>query len=336
MIDMQTTEDQEEIIEAVSLFLIERLPVSRHRKAELGGRMEPGMLKEIAGLGWIGLGVPEETGGHGRTLIDDMLLSREFGRYLAPMSLFASVLAARLAAGAGRTDLAKLFIAGESKVAIAIRCDDPRLADALLIVDAPDAEWVVGLTAESAYLMSCADLPPPELLQPTDASIDLARRNTIVGATIVSGGKAAFIESLLLGSAVLVGMAEATRDMAVAYAKNREQFGQPIGAFQAIKHMCADMALRSEAAKCLLFFAAIEVEGENSPAPMHVAAAKVMAADASMLNAYANIQVHGGTGFTVESDAHLYVKRTHVLEQILGPQRWHQSLLGKGKALLQP
>lgn len=336
MIDMQTTEDQEQIIEAVSLFLAERLPVSRHQKAEFGGRMEPGMLKEIAGLGWFGLGVPEEAGGHGRTLIDDMLVSREFGRHLAPMSLFASVLGARLAAGAGRTDLAKRFIAGESKVAIAVRCDDPRLADALLIVDSPDAEWAVGLADESAYLVSCADLSPSEVLRPTDASIDLARRTTNIGAMIVGGGNTAFTESLLLGSAVLVGMAEATRDMAVAYAKNREQFGQPIGAFQAIKHMCADMALRSEAAKCLLFFAAIEVERDSSPAPMHAAAAKVMAADASMLNAHANIQVHGGTGFTVESDAHLYVKRTLVLEQILGPQRWHQSLLGKGKALLQP
>jgi alkylation response protein AidB-like acyl-CoA dehydrogenase len=130
---------------------------------------------------------------------------------------------------------------------------------------------------------------------------------------------------------MMAGMAEATRDMAVGYAKLREQFGQAIGAFQAIKHICADAALRAEAATCQLMFAAIETQKQSSLAPMHVTAAKLTAADALLQNAAANIQVHGGIGFTAECDAHLYMKRAHVLEQLLGSQRWHQSVMGKGQ-----
>jgi len=332
MIDMQVTDEQEVIIEAVALFLAERLPVSRYRKADPGAPLDLAMLKEIAGMGWIGLGISEDLGGHGRTFIDDMLVCRELGRGLAPMPLFAAIVGARLTTAAGRADLAKRIIDGDGKVAIAIRCGDTSKQRELLVVDAPDADWLVGLTADGAYLASCA-CGPGALLPATDVSIDLAHRTIGENEIIVRLGRSAFDESVLLGTSLLVGMAEATRDMAVGYAKNREQFGQPIGAFQAIKHICADMALRAEAAKCLLFFAGIEFEGKSAAARMHISAAKVMAADASMLNAQANIQIHGGAGFTFESDAHLYVKRAHVLEQILGPQHRYRSVLGSGSAM---
>lgn len=331
MIDMQPTRDQLQIIDAVSRFLAERLPVSRHRKNHLGGKMEAGLLREIAGLGWIGLGVSENAGGYGYSLLDDVLVCRELGRGLAPMSLFAAVLGARLAEKAGRAGLAARFISGESRAAIAVRSENPAAEESILAVDSLEADWILGLTHDSAYLAPCADFALIEQLPPIDTSIDLERRRVNTPASLVRVSHEGYMEALLLGSAMLVGMAEATRDMAVAYAKTREQFGQAIGAFQSIKHICADTALRAEAAKCQLFFASIELEEKTPSALMHVTAAKITAADACLLNSGANIQVHGGTGFTVECDAHLYVKRAHVLEQILGSQRWHQSLLGSGE-----
>jgi alkylation response protein AidB-like acyl-CoA dehydrogenase len=111
----------------------------------------------------------------------------------------------------------------------------------------------------------------------------------------------------------------------VEYAEARVQFGQPIGAYQAVKHSCADMAIRAEAAASELFFAALAFEGARTDAAFQVSAAKVVAADAARCNAAANVQIHGGMGFTFEQDAHLYVKRSHVLEHAFGSSTYHLS-----------
>jgi alkylation response protein AidB-like acyl-CoA dehydrogenase len=331
MIDMQPTSDQQEVIDAVARFLTQNLPVSRYRRMDTALPLAPSVVKEIVELGWIGLGVPEKAGGAGFTLIDDLLVCRELGRQLAPLSLFAAVAGARVAAKAGRDDLASGIISGQKRVAVAVRCAALGDTSGLLLADAVDSASIVGLTDESAYLVMARDLGPSEPVKSLDVSATLEKRSLPTGVKVVDGGPGAAVETMLLGSALLVGMAEAARDQAVAYAKEREQFGQAIGAFQAIKHICADAALRAEAAKCLLFFAAIEAEADGHDAPMHAIAAKIMAADACMLNAGSNIQIHGGAGFTDELDAHLYVKRAHIIEHILGSQRWHQSVLGKSQ-----
>ncbi|MGJ3627928.1 acyl-CoA dehydrogenase family protein [Sphingomonas sp. MMS24-JH45] len=120
--------------------------------------------------------------------------------------------------------------------------------------------------------------------------------------------------SLLL-SAYLTGVAQASTAMAVAYAGTREQFGQPIGAFQAVKHICADMATRAAAAEAQTFFAAATF-GRGADDGAEVAAARLLAADAALANAKANIQVHGGMGFTAECDAHLLLKRAHLVARL--------------------
>jgi alkylation response protein AidB-like acyl-CoA dehydrogenase len=131
----------------------------------------------------------------------------------------------------------------------------------------------------------------------------------------------------LLISAYAVGIAEATRDMAVEYAKTRQQFGKVIGSFQAIKHLCADMAIRAEAAVCQVIFAALvesEPHAESGPragARFHSVAARLVAIEAALQNAAQNIQVHGAIGFTAEAEAHLFIKRAHVLEQLWGNTR---------------
>jgi alkylation response protein AidB-like acyl-CoA dehydrogenase len=124
---------------------------------------------------------------------------------------------------------------------------------------------------------------------------------------------------------MLVGIAEATRDMATAYAKTREQFGKPIGVNQAIKHRCADMAVAADAAVNQLLFAALSVQEERPDADFQVAAARVVADQAALTNARHNVQVHGGMGFTAECDAHLYVKRAHLLGRTFGGLRGAQA-----------
>jgi alkylation response protein AidB-like acyl-CoA dehydrogenase len=127
----------------------------------------------------------------------------------------------------------------------------------------------------------------------------------------------------VLAAAEAAGVAERALEMSVAYAKVREQFGRPIGAFQAIKHRCADMAVRAEVARSAVTYAAVAVEEGRDDAPLAVHIAKSLATDAAIANATDNIQNHGGIGYTWEADAHLYLKRARLLEHVLGTRLEH-------------
>jgi alkylation response protein AidB-like acyl-CoA dehydrogenase len=117
-----------------------------------------------------------------------------------------------------------------------------------------------------------------------------------------------------------LGIADAVRDMSIEYAKQRVQFGKPIGTFQAVKHRCADMAMRSHAATAQTLFAAFHVESRAEDATFQAAAAVLVANKAASSNAADNVQNHGAIGFTVEHDAGLFARRAHMLEHALGGQ----------------
>jgi alkylation response protein AidB-like acyl-CoA dehydrogenase len=123
-------------------------------------------------------------------------------------------------------------------------------------------------------------------------------------------------DTQVLGGALLVGLASATVDMAVAYAKDREQFGRPIGSFQAVKHLCADMLVRVEVARAAVHAAAVNVDQPDVGDGVRAAAgAALLAAEAAVANGKSCIQVHGGMGFTWEVPAHLYLMRARVLSR---------------------
>ena len=330
MIDLQPTPDQQQIIDAVARVLPERFPLARYRRATRCESWRDIITTDVTELGWLGLGLAEELGGAAGSFTDEILLCRELGRHHAPLPLFAALLGARTAARAGDTALAARIVAGACPVALALRLPALRDDAPLHVLDGGAAELLVGLTGAGIFLLEArhtgdiADLPPMD----PSAALD-RRRCTAPAAARHQEGSAAW-EALLLGSALLVGIAEASRDMAVAYARQREQFGQAIGAFQAIKHLCADSALRAEAAKAHLFYAAI-LAAEAGPGLASLATGtKITAGEAALQNAATNIQVHGGIGFTAECEAHLYIKRARVLEQLLGGQRLHQAVLGRG------
>ena len=122
---------------------------------------------------------------------------------------------------------------------------------------------------------------------------------------------------------MLVGIAEAARDQAAAYAVERMQFGKPIGVFQAVKHRCADMAVRCEAGWSQTCYAALALRDGERDAAFQVSVAKHLAGEAAEENAAANVQIHGGYGYTTEYDAHVLVKRAQVLRALAGAPRWH-------------
>ena len=121
----------------------------------------------------------------------------------------------------------------------------------------------------------------------------------------------------LLSSAMCVGIGAATLEMAVSYAKAREQFGRPVGSFQAVKHICADMLVRVELARVALHAAAVIADDPGTGDPIRtMAGATLLALEAALENGRKCIQVHGGMGFTWEVPAHLYLMRARVLEAV--------------------
>ena len=132
------------------------------------------------------------------------------------------------------------------------------------------------------------------------------------------------LEGAALTAALLLGIAEATTDLAVAYAKQRTQFDRPIGAFQAVKHLLADMVVRTELARSATYAAGVTLDDPVVGDPGRaVAGAKLTAGDAALANAKTCVQVHGGMGFTWEVDAHLYLKRAWALEPAWGSSETH-------------
>jgi alkylation response protein AidB-like acyl-CoA dehydrogenase len=129
--------------------------------------------------------------------------------------------------------------------------------------------------------------------------------------------------------AEMVGGAQRVLDLSVSYAKERVQFGRPIGSFQAIKHKCAEMMLQVESAKSAAYYAAWAVDEDVPEAPLAVSMAKAYCSDAYRNTAGEGIQVHGGIGFTWEHDMHLYFKRAKYSEFTFGDATYHRELVAQ-------
>ncbi len=130
-------------------------------------------------------------------------------------------------------------------------------------------------------------------------------------------------------AAELVGGMQRTLDITVEYAKTRKQFGKPIGAFQAVQHMCADMYLETESARSAAYYAAWALQEDAPDAATAVAIAKLYASDVARAGGNRGIQVHGGMGFTWESDLHLYYRRAKASETMLGDATFHRERLAR-------
>ncbi len=312
--DLEPNSDEQQVIDAAASFLAKSLPISRLRAAN-EGRFDPALRARLAELGWYGLGLPEEKGGHGFTIVDETLVFREIGRSLGPNAALGIALAARTAAEAGDEALTARLVAGELSVGIALT--DPNRPEAL-IVDAGGAELALALSGGEARLIELgrADLAP---LPSLDKSVSMARGrldNLPVAARCAGDG----IDRAgrLLTAAMLVGISEAVTAMITDYAKIRETFGRPIGAYQAVRHPCADMAVRTFATRAQLFLASVSVRDGRADADLQVDAAKALANEAALLNVDQNIQLHGGIATTDEHDAHLFMKRANLLVRLFG------------------
>ena len=328
MMQFAVSDDQAQLLEAFQRVTREAFPVSRLISRE-GSPLNQDVAQwpMISQLGWFGLLLPESDPTQSYGLVDQCLAHREFGQCLLTPLVLGSMLAAALATRAGAQAEAQAIVAGRIKVAPAIACERhggrPAAGNRYYVVGLNDCDSVLIWNDAGAGLFPVSQFTDITTAQPVEESLTLhlatlkqAEPSLWMASPIIAR------QATLLISAQLVGAAQAALDMGVAYAKTREQFGQPIGAFQAIKHKCSDMLARVEVAWGQVMMAALSQDADGADA-FHVSAAKVLATDAALKNAAANIQVHGGMGFTAECAAQLYLKRAHTLDLLAGPGREH-------------
>ncbi|MFP5331739.1 MAG: acyl-CoA dehydrogenase family protein [Acidimicrobiia bacterium] len=351
------SEEQEELRRYVRQWMNERMPLSRVRQLmETPDGYERADWAAVAEMGWQAMAIPEEYGGAGFGLLELAVLTEEQGRGLFCGPFLSTVVAsanALLIAGSEtqKADYLPRIAAGELVVALAVTETSSGYDAEHMTTSAArtDAGWTIDgskrfvVDGHSADLLvvaaQTADGPGLFLV---DASAEGVTRSRLEAldqtrpqAEISFDGVTVGEDARLPGSGVgalarindivatmlaveAVGGAQATLDMAVQYAKDRQQFGKPIGSFQAIKHMCADMLVDVEAARAAAYYAAWCVATESDETPTVVPLAKAYCTDAFFRCASSNIQVHGGIGFTWEHDAHMYFKRAKSSQVMFG------------------
>lgn len=305
-----------------------------------------------AELGWTGLLVPEEHGGLGLGLIDAIVLMEETGKLPLPGPLFSSAVLATIAARRlGADHLLEDLAAGRTRGTVAITersASDPlagietraeRDGDGwtlhgvkTVVLDGHTADWIiVAATTDDGLGAFLVTDPLAEAVPSMDPTRKLARlaldgtAATRLGDGDVTTTLQRVVDDASVGlCAELVGGMERTLDLAVQYSHDREQFGRPIGAFQAIRHMAAEMLQKVELARVGTHYAAWTSDEDADDRVSSVALAKSWAAEAGVSVTGDSIQIHGAVGFTWQADPHLFYKRAKMNDLLLGPQGWQR------------
>jgi alkylation response protein AidB-like acyl-CoA dehydrogenase len=358
------TEEQELLRKTARDFLGEHAGSSQVRAVMEGPESYSRPLwQRMAELGWQGLAFPEGYGGAGLSMVELGIVLEELGRTLAPVPFLPTQLAgfAILEAGdekqkqewlpricSGRA-IATLAITEErgSEEPADFACTATRAASGwelrgrkLFVPDAESADLLVVaartpaglglfLVPRSAAGVSLAALRSMDLLRPLHrVELDGVRvpEAALLGANTEVWPRLQRVldRGRVMICAEMVGGSEKCLEDSVRYAKERVQFGKPIGVNQAIKHKCADMLFEVESAKSITYYAAWAAREDNAEAPIAAAMAKAFVSDAYRHVSAENIQIHGGVGFTWEYDCHLYFKRAKSDEAWLGDGSYHR------------
>ncbi|MFC8276395.1 acyl-CoA dehydrogenase family protein [Streptomyces sp. NPDC057271] len=281
--DFRLTDDQKALKAGVRELLAGRFGREAMRAAvDAGGALDRALWRELGAAGFFALRLPEAEGGVGLGLPEAVLAFEEAGRALLPGPLVATHLAAGVVDGAA-----------EGEVVVTA-------ADGALVEWLDEADVVLGDATGAVSVRSVDPLTPLHRVPgPVGAGAEAGPRPR--GRRPVSWPQVA-----LLSAAEQVGSASRTTEAAVSYARTRVQFGQAVGAFQAVKHLCARMLVRTEVARAAVYAAAVTAD------PIEIAGAKLLADEAAVDCARDCLQVHGGMGFTWEADVHLHLKRAWV------------------------
>jgi alkylation response protein AidB-like acyl-CoA dehydrogenase len=327
-VNFDLDDEQQEIKRTANEFLAARFKPEKVRELAESRSYDDGLWKEISELGWPGIAIAEEDGGQGLGVVELAVLLEECGYACAPTPLLGSAGAALVISAAGSDEqkaewLPKLA-SGEATGSFggfdhAANGD----AESTLFCDLPTADVVVTFHGENALLAPASEVE----FEPVEA-IDATRSYGMISEPSgepLSGDVDAGRNRLAVAiAAELTGIAQRTLEMAVDYAREREQFGRPIGAYQAVGHRCAAMLLATEEARSLTLYAAWTADAEPESLPLAAAMAGARAGDAGWEVPASALQVLGGIGFTWEHDLQFWLKRGRVTGRMLGSPRDHR------------
>ncbi len=361
-------EEQDELRRQVRRFLEEKSPETEVRRlmATTEGYDE-GVWRQMAEqLGLQSMIIPESVGGAGFGYVELLVVLEEMGAALLCAPYFSTVALGTNALLCSGDDVAMKqwlpsIASGETIATLAITEDTGRWELDAVTTSAKkaDGDWqlsghksfvldghtagliLVGAKTEAGLSLFAVESSASGLTRTPLSTMDQTRKQARLEfdktpATLVGtdGGAAAGLEKTLQLACVAlaaeqVGGAQRVLDNAVDYAKNRLQFGRPIGSFQAIKHKCADMLLEVESAKSAAYYGAWAASTDDAELPLAASLAKSYCSEAYFHCAGENIQIHGGIGFTWEHHAHLYFKRAKSSELLLGDPAYHRELLAQ-------
>lgn len=308
--NLNPTIDELEIAEAIGRMLQAEAPFENWFVPQVDMLAEERRLVAFgAEMGWVGLAFPEDQGGSGAGLVEEVLMFRELGARLAPVAISAAAIGARVAIEHSRADWAENIVAGAARVAVSA------FPQSHILLGAAEAQFVLSAGRDRLILSKLTEAPVAEL--GWDGATSIA-----TGALSNSGGveasRATFNRFRLLIAAQLQGLARTAVEQSNAYAKERTQFGKPIGSFQAVRHRIADMEMAARRAEAALSYATVCLENGHADAEFQILSALVLAQDAALLNAQTNIANHGAIGVTEENVGHLLLKRALLLRSISG------------------
>jgi alkylation response protein AidB-like acyl-CoA dehydrogenase len=352
------TDEQQAIKATARDFLAARYRSERIRElAESEHGFEQSDWEEMAELGWPGLALPEEWGGQGLGIVDLAVLFEEMGYALAPSPLLSNTIAGLALSLCGSDDQRERFLRplanGQLRGTPALWDADSAATvgrftmeareegdgivldgEKVLVLDAASADFLLVATADGRRHL--VEGGAAGVTVRPETSIDLTRRLYSVrfeGVRVApedtmpaEAGEyfQVFFRICVALAAESTGIAQRAMEMAVAYAKDRQQFGRPIGSYQAVSHRCAQMLLETENARSAAYGAAWAADAEPDSLPRAASMAKAYASDAGWRVPDASIQVHGGIGFTWEHDLHFFLKRGRANAAMFGDAKWHR------------
>ena len=327
------------------------------------------LYKKMADNGWMGLIVPEAQGGLGLGTLDLALVLEEMGRTVVPGPFLSTQLVTlalvRAGSATSRQTWLPKFLAGEAFAALAYLEEGERQDAAgislrakkskdgwrlsgtkLFVLEAPGADvfLLAARTSAKGISLFLVDRQSPGLRVRLEEIIDLSRRVGELTLRDVAVPKSALVGKENQGATLLarlldlacvgiaadsLGGAGRALEMAVEYSKTRQQFGRPIGSFQAMKHMAAEMVADVEPARSLVWYAAYVFDHQARNAPRAAAMAKARLGDVYSHTVRRAVEMHGSIGFTWEHDLHLWFKRAQLNEVVFGDPTHHRERLAE-------
>lgn len=341
------SEEQVILQESVRRLFEQQSPLDRVREiAETGTGFDAALWSSVVELGILGALVPEQHGGSAMSFFDACLVLEAAGRCTAPVPLLGTMVLAPMAVSlvgseAQQQDYLPKFASGQCRAGIALgelvaqrdeadlKLEGDKLSGkSLYAMDAGVADVFVVAVGGDTLVLAARDAPGLSInllstIDKTRAVAELVFDNASVEVLGEAGRAAEAIIALLDAGRIALaadslGAADVMIEKAVAYAREREQFNRPIGSFQAVKHMCADMVAGLEPARALIWYAAHAFDHVPEDARLMACHAKAHMSEVGTTIAKTAVEVHGGMGFTDLMGLHYWFKRIGLNRQLLG------------------